>query len=345
MPATLGEGNTPLVASARIGPRLGAGRLFFKLENCNPSGSYKDRFVAAEVSQLLQQGARACVATSSGNTGSSLASYGARYGLLCLILVNEDAPAGKLAQMQAHGAQVIRIAEFTKDPDVTSQVFAHLQVFSAEHSTPLVVSAYRYCPAGMRGVESIAQELDKAPVEHVFTPVGGGGLYSAVVQGFQNLGRVPRVHAVQPAGCSTVVASFERGDSAIRSVVSATRISGLSVPFDIDGGLALKLLRECGGHGFACSDEQIFEAQRWMLEQEGIYCEPAGAAALAGWIQALDRRIVQPDETCVCLVTGHGFKDPESIAGAAMRHPDCVTSARDLNGLLVHLLSQAAASI
>jgi threonine synthase len=338
MRATLGEGNTPLTASVRMGRRPGAGPLFFKLENCNPSGSYKDRFVAAEISHLLRQGARACVATSSGNTGASLAAYCARYGITCMILVDEDTPAGKLAQMQAHGARVIRIRDFTRDPAVTGQVFAQLRAFSAERSTPLVVSAYRYCPAGMAGVESIAEELalqTKDRLDHVFVPVGGGGLYSAVVRGFQKSGRVPKVHAVQPAGCSTVVAAFERGDGVIRSVASATRISGLSVPFDIDATLALGLLAECGGHGLAVSDDQVLEAQRLMLEQEGIYCEPAGATALAGWIDALDRRIVLPDETSVCLVTGHGFKDPATIEVAASRHPD---RRANVENLREHLL-------
>ncbi len=110
--ATLGEGSTPLVRSRRIGPERGAEGLWFKLESSNPSGSYKDRFVAAEVTALLERGTRACVATSSGNTGAALAAYGARYGLRCLILVNHDAPSGKLTQMQAHGAQVIRIQDF-----------------------------------------------------------------------------------------------------------------------------------------------------------------------------------------------------------------------------------------
>src|SRR4051794_15241062 len=98
---TLGEGNTPLIASVR------SRTLLFKLENCNPSGSYKDRFAAAEVARIVSQGATACMATSSGNTGSALAAYSARAGVRCHIFVNHDAPAGKLAQMQAHGAQVV----------------------------------------------------------------------------------------------------------------------------------------------------------------------------------------------------------------------------------------------
>jgi threonine synthase len=343
---TLGEGNTPLVRSRRIGPERGCEGLWFKLESSNPSGSYKDRFIAAEVTALLERGARACVATSSGNTGSALAAYCARYGLRCLILVNHDAPAGKLMQMQAHGGLVIRITNFVSDPQVTEQVFDSLRKFSENRQVPLVVSAYRYCPRGMKGVEEIAIELRRNRegriIDHVFVPVGGGGLFSAVVQGFQRDGiPTPNVHAVQPARCSTVVASFLHGDYEIRPVVSATRISGLSVPSDIDASLALRRLRECGGTGLEVEDEDVFEAQRMLMTQEGIYCEPAAAAALAGWLQARERGIVDDSATCVCLVTGHGFKDPASAESAAQIHPCVSVQPADLDRELPGLLESS----
>jgi len=323
MRVTLGEGKTPLVASARIGPRYGATRLLFKLESCNPTGSYKDRFIAAELACILRRGARACVATSSGNTGSSLAAYCARYAVGCVIVVNNNAPAGKLTQMQAHGAQVLRIPGFVTDPEITGHVFSELESLAGSRNVPLVVSAYRYCPEGMTGVESIAAELaEQAPeVEHVFVPVGGGGLYSAVVQGFEKTGCAPRIHAVQPEGCSTVAASFARGTDEIRPVVSTTSVSGLSVPFDIDAGRALQRLRACGGQAFEVSDEAIFAAQAMLMEEEGIYCEPAGAAALAGWLRAMESGSVPRQHTAVCLVTGHGWKDAASVESIARRHP------------------------
>src|SRR5208282_5607897 len=108
------------------------------------------------------------------------------------------------------------------------------------------------------------------------------GLFSAVCRGFARKGQSgPRVHAVQPRGCSTVVAAFQRGDDHIKPVHSTTRISGLAVPFDIDASLALSHLRQCAGSGFAVEDEEVFEAQEMILRQEGIYTEPAGATALA----------------------------------------------------------------
>ena len=337
MRATLGEGNTPLVESVQIGPSLGMGRLWFKLETCNPSGSYKDRFIAGEVTRMLSVGARACVATSSGNTGSALAAYSARYRIACAIVVNQHAPAGKLAQMKAHGAQVIRVEDFVTSAEVTARAFEALQQLAGTRGIPLVVSAYRYCPVGMACVESIGRELRAqcAPV-HVFVPVGGGGLFTAVCRGLAGSG--VRVHAVQPEGCSTVVAAFARGDNEILPVRSTTRVSGLAVPFDIDATLALGHLRESGGLGIAVSDDEVFDAQRMMLDTEGIYCEPAGSTALAGLRKALREGLVAKDEPAVCLVTGHGFKDPDSIAEAAARRPDALIAVDALPRYLEDLI-------
>jgi threonine synthase len=311
----LGEGNTPLISSAA------KSNLLFKLENCNPSGSYKDRFAAVETARIAKSGAKSCMATSSGNTGSALASACARFGLECVVFVNKEAPEGKLAQMRAHGAKVVRVEGFASLPDVTERVFSDLQSMSREMNIPLVVSAYRYCPEGMAGVETIAHEIlaqHSGPIHHVFVPLGGGGLFSAVCKGFRS---ATKIHAVQPAGCLTTVASFLRGDSEIRSVVSSTRVSGLSVPQDIDATLALGLLRECGGLGIAVTDEEVFEAQEELLRKQGIYCEPAGATAFAGYLQACCNGQIDPGETAICLVTGSGFKDPASIERTTASNP------------------------
>lgn len=335
MTATLGEGRTPLVRSQRLARQLGVSRLYFKLESTNPSGSYKDRFVAAEMTAMLAAGARACVATSSGNTGSALAAYCARYDVRCAIMVNEAAPEGKLSQMRAHGARVIRVKGFGADAAVTEEVFRLLAELAREDGVPLVVSAYRHCPTGMAGVESLGRELrEQAGPEphHVFVPVGGGGLYTATARGLAG-SRWP-VHVVQPEGCLTVAAAWRRGDREIRPVQSTTRISGLSVPFDIDASLALEHLLANGGAAFAVSDDEVYECQRLLLTLEGIFAEPAGATALAGLRRALAEGRIQPGDPAICLVTGTGFKDPESVAAAASAHPDTLLPAAELRGFL-----------
>ncbi len=340
--ATMGEGNTPLVAAVAQ-PVPQAGRLYFKLESSNPTGSYKDRFVAAEVTRMMRTGVTACLATSSGNTGSALAAYCARYGLRCLILVNQDAPSGKLMQMQAYGAHVLRVPAFVSDPAVTSAVFNLLQDVSQRWNVPLVISAFRFCPEGMQGVESISGELEAVRPDHVFVPVGGGGLYSAIAQGFLSSGgKPPRIHGVQPEGCLTMVAGYRSGSDQFVPPRSTTQISGLSVPMDIDASRALRLAQKCGGTGIAVSDEEVFSAQKLLMEREGIYAEPAGATAFAGWRRALEAGVVTRGETSVCLVTGHGFKDPISVMRIAQEHEAVCVEAADLEGALVNLLCEQA---
>ncbi len=326
MQVTLGEGNTPLVESRRLARGLGLSRLLFKLEGANPTGSYKDRFIAAEIGHLIAKGARACVATSSGNTGASLAAYAARYEIACTIVVSDTTPAGKLVQMAAHGARLIKVPGFTTDAGITQRVLSRLSQCRA----PLVVSAYRYCALGMAGVESLGREL-VGSAQHVFVPAGSGGLFIATSRGVAG---ASRVHAVQPEGCSTFVATQQRGDKEIIPVTSRTRVSGLSVPYDIDASLALSEMRANGGLAISVTDEAIFAAQAMMMELEGIYTEPAGAAALAGLIQALQRGNIDRADSAVCVVSGHGFKDPDAAAAVAARHPAVLVPEAELGDVL-----------
>ncbi|MGH9700482.1 MAG: PLP-dependent lyase/thiolase, partial [Candidatus Acidiferrales bacterium] len=231
--------------------------------------------------------------------------------------VNEHAPSGKLNQMQKFGARIFRVKGFATSPDVTRKVYQRLQKIAAENSIPIVVSAYRYCPEGMRGVEEIGTELSEkthSGFDHIFVPVGGGGLFTAISRGIARAGSSQtKIHAVQPEGCSTVVSAFEDGRDEILPVTSTTRVSGLAVPFDIDAGACLAELRRAGGRGIAVTDQEVFTAQRQMIQEEGIWCEPAGAAALAGCLRACDREWIKPGESAVCIVSGHGFKDTDSL--------------------------------
>lgn len=335
---TMGEGNTPLVPAVSI-----SSPVFFKLENVNPSGSYKDRFIAAELTHILSRGILACVATSSGNTGSSLAAYCARFKIRCIILVNDSIPSGKLIQMRAHGAIVIRIPRFTTSPVVTEQVFTQLREFAGSDRAALVVSAFRYCPIGMQGVQAISHEISQQlpEVEHVFVPVGSGGLYAATVQGFFETRSKTKVHAVQPVGCPTILNAVRSGAEAVQPVESSTVISGLSVPFDIDATLALRLIRQGTGEAIGVSDNEILEAQQTLLQDEGIYCEPAGAAAFAGYRRAMKDGLVRSGERCVCLVTGSGAKDPSSLERIAAQSESPLAEANDILNTLNHLADRS----
>ncbi len=319
---SLGEGNTPLVRSRSIGPKAGLRNLFYKLDSVNPTGSYKDRFAVTAVSHLRATGRSRCLATSSGNTGAALAAYCAAAGLACEIAIVETAPIDKLKQMLAYGATLYRVRGFGLDPDITSRVFAQLQRRGERHDTLLLISAYRYAPSGMSGVETISFELAEQtdqPIQHVFCCAGGGGLALGVARGFARLNKErkidyrPAVQCVQPAGNATIAGPLRAGASHAVAVTCTTTVSGLQVPNVIDGDDALLECRISGGTGHLVDDEFVWDVQRRLACEEGIFCEPAAAVPLAGALQARSEGLLGADATVVCLVTGTGFKDAHGV--------------------------------
>jgi len=320
---TLGEGDTPLLHSRQIGPGAGLDGLLFKLETTNPSGSYKDRFAAAAVSDMVARGKTRCIATSSGNTGAALAAYCAALPELdCELAVLDTTPAGKLHQMIAYGARVNRVRGFGVDPDITSRVMEHLRTLADRPDAALQISAFHFSPIGMSGVETISFELAEQAthgIDHVFVPVGGGGLALAVARGFARLqqqGRLARpvsVHCVQPDGNDTIASPLRDGSERAHDVTCTSQISGLQVANVIDGHETIAACRASGGTGHLVSDESVWQVQACLAQKEGVYCEPAGAVALAGALDAAERGIIDRQGNIVCLVTGSAFKDPPSV--------------------------------
>lgn len=319
---TLGEGDTPLVRSRRLGPKYGLKNLYFKLEMCNPTGSYKDRFAFCAISHMVAAGKRRCVATTSGNTGSSLAAYSAAAGIACYIAVVETAPLGKLQQMLSYGAHIFRVKQFGLDPRISRDVFELLKRIGEQTDAVMQISAFKYSPLGMSGVRTLAYELVEqleGRVDHVFTQAGGGGLTWAMAQGFDWLvrnGRVSRsakVECVQPEGNNTIAGPLRDGQDRGQDIVCTSKISGLQVANVIDGHDAIRACRDTGGTGHLVSDEFVWEVQRELARDEGIFCEPAGATAVAGALQAAREGWVAPDAHAVALVTGSGFKDPPAV--------------------------------
>lgn len=319
---TLGEGNTPLIPSKKIGPQAGLRNLSFKLETANPTGSFKDRFAAVAISHMVAGGRYLCVATSSGNTGSALAAYCAAAGVTCRIAVVETAPERKLRQMMACGAEIFRVRGFGLDPNITGRTFESLRRIGRQPGAAIQISAYVYSPAGMSGVQTISHELveqSAEPIDHVFCPAGGGGLTLAVARGFAQMverGRLPAspaIECVQPEGNNTISGPLRDGAERAREVDCTTEISGLQVPNVNDGHLVIEECRPTGGTGHLVTDADVWELQKRLAREEGIFCEPAGAVALAGALQAASEEIIDPDARIVCLVTGSGFKDEASV--------------------------------
>lgn len=337
--STLGEGNTPLIRSGYFSRELGIPELYFKLENTNPTGSFKDRIMACEVSLMRQRGCRVCLGPSTGNAGAALAAYAARFGIRCHIFATENADASKLQQMLFHGAQVQRIKRFGVSSQYTEEVFAALKQVADAKGAHLICSAFQYNALGMEAVKTISfeicEQLQDAP-DSVFLPIAGGGLLSAIWKGFQTfnhlgkIDRLPSMNGVQSAGCPTIIRAVQEGRSPL-SQPSNTSIGALAAPFAPDGQLALQSILESGGWGYDPTDDEIYAAQRMLARKEGIYAEPIGAASVAGLIQAQRQKSVDPMERIVCVITGHGFKDLESVARA---NQDVIIPSVDIDHLL-----------
>jgi threonine synthase len=329
-PFSLGEGNTPLIRSRQIGPEMGFPNLYFKLESSNPSGSYKDRFAAFAIADILANKGKICIATSSGNTGAALAAYAAAAGMPCKIAIVDGAPEGKLKQMRAYGASLYIIKEFGKNREVSERVFDKLSDLARENQTYIQVSAFKYSPVGMTGVQTVSFELaeDLGEVNNVFVPSGGGGLALAIARGFQAWKKnqvifdLPAVHCVQPEGNDTIAGNLRKGLGEAKAVENATtKVSGLQVANVIDGTNTLRECRETGGNGYLVSDAETWECQRLLAVKEGIYTEPAGAVALAGCMKAMASGELDKNENAVCIVSGSGFKDPEATEDLIRENP------------------------
>lgn len=329
---TRGEGATPLVRAKSIGRDAGLD-IYFKLESGNPTGSYKDRFAAVALSGMVANGDERCLATSSGNTGAALAAYCCAAKIPCEIAVVETAPLGKLQQMQALGAEIYRVRGFGLDAAVTTSVMQWLAVRDAAGEGKLQISAYRFSPVGMAGVQTISYELDEAgDFEHVFVPAGGGGLALAVARGYDVVREkknvsTPRVECAQPEGNDTIASPLREGRTGAHSVECTSRISGLQVASVIDGDQTIEACRASGGDGHTVTDEETWAAQRLMAREEGLWCEPAGAVALAAALRAGREGRLATGARVVCLVTGGGWKDETSLRVLAGAEPE----TRDLH--------------
>jgi threonine synthase len=282
---SLGEGSTPLLPAPRIGARLGA-ELFLKWEGANPTGSFKDRGMTVVITQALADGARAIVCASTGNTAASAAAYAARAGLEAVILQPEGAVArGKLAQARAVGATVEARPSF-------EEALAEAQELEARGTHVLVNSLN---PLRIQGQKTaafeIVEDLGSAP-DILALPYGGGGNLCAYALGFGEEG----------AGMPRLVA----GEAANRpgTVASAIRISE---PAHAEA--AQQAVEDSGGSVVAVDDAAILEAWDLLAREEGVFCEPSSAAGLAALL-------ADPpgDSRVVCVITGHGLKDPDAVA-------------------------------
>lgn len=293
---TLGEGSTPLIHAAALSERVGA-EVWLKYEGLNPTGSFKDRGMTCAVSAAVREGAEAVICASTGNTSASAAAYAARAGLRCAVIVPEGKIAtGKLAQALMHGARVIALnGNFDEALDLVRQVVDR-------HPIALVNSVNRYRLEGQKTAAfEIAEQLGPDPIDALCIPVGNAGNITAYWKGFGEIGQRPAMFGFQAAGAAPLVEGAPVGNP--QTIATAIRIGNPARWEE-----AMNAMTSSHGAVRAVTDEQILTAYRFLASREGVFCEPASAASVAG----LMVHGAGEAQRIVCVLTGHGLKDPDT---------------------------------
>ncbi|MCJ7514965.1 MAG: threonine synthase [Dehalococcoidia bacterium] len=313
---TLGEGSTPLVRSLYLEKELGCGGLYFKLEGCNPTGSFKDRGMVMAIAKAVEEGSRSVICASTGNTSASAAAYGARFGLNVVVVVPKGKIAlGKMAQAIAYGAKIIAVQG---NFDQALQIVRSL---AEKHPVTLVNSLNPYRIQGQKTAAfEIVDDLGDAP-DYLFIPVGNAGNITAYWKGFVEYkkagksGRTPKMMGFQAEGAAPIVKNkvIDRP----KTLATAIRIGN---PASWKGAVAAR--DESGGVIDCVSDDEILAAYKLLARKEGVFGEPASAAYVAGLIKMVGQGLNLSDKMVVCIITGTGLKDPNLPAKFAEPFPE-----------------------
>ncbi|MBM3666754.1 MAG: threonine synthase [Actinobacteria bacterium] len=309
---TLNEGSTPLIHSPRLSERLEAD-VHLKLEGANPTGSFKDRGMTVAVSRAKGQGAEAVICASTGNTAASAAAYAARAGLRGAVIVPEGKIAvGKLAQALMHGARVIALqGNF-------DEALAIVRELADRNPVELVNSVNPWRIEGQKtAAYEVCDELGEPP-DALAIPVGNAGNVTAYWAGFQDYEASPVLYGFQAAGAAPLVEGHPVEQP--ETVASAIRIGNPARWEE-----AMNAFTASRGRVAAVSDDQILDAYRWLASSEGVFCEPASAASVAGLLahgMPVADGAEQP-RSVVCVLTGHGLKDPDTALGKAPAVINC----------------------
>jgi len=302
---SMGEGSTPLVKSRFIGNELGCGELYFKLEGCNPSGSFKDRGMVMAVAKAIEAGSTTIMCASTGNTSASAAAYGAYCGLTTIVLVPRgDVAAGKMAQAIAFNPKIL-VIDGTFD-----QALDMVRTFTQRYPVTLVNSLNPHRLEGQKTAAfEVVDDLGDAP-DYLFIPVGNAGNITAYWKGFceyNDAGKStkrPHMMGFQAEGAAPIV----RGELVAepRTVASAIKIGN---PASWDKALIAR--DQSSGIIDSVSDDEILAAYKLLAQKEGVFGEPASAASVAGVIKLSKHGMDFSTKQIVCVITGTGLKDPD----------------------------------
>jgi threonine synthase len=307
---TLQEGNTPLLPAPELSRRTGCD-VYLKVEGLNPTGSFKDRGMTMAITKAVEEGSKAVICASTGNTSASAAAYAARAGLTCAVLVPQGKIAmGKLAQALVHGAQLLQVEGNFDD------CLALASKLAIDYPVSLVNSVNQYRIEGQKTASfEIVDVLGDAPDIHCL-PVGNAGNITAYWQGYREYAadgvasRTPRMWGFQAAGAAPIVSGHVVEQP--NTIATAIRIGNPA-----SWTKALTARDDSGGRIDAVTDRAILAAYRLLARREAVFVEPASAASVAGLLQVAEAGELEPGQRVVCTVTGNGLKDPDwAISGA-----------------------------
>ncbi|MBI1811388.1 MAG: threonine synthase [Nitrospirae bacterium] len=304
---TLNEGDTPLIKAVNINKRGIDLELYFKFEGANPTGSFKDRGMTLALSKTVEAGSKAVMCASTGNTSASAAAYAARAGIKSVVLIPQGKIAlGKLSQALVHGANVIQIeGNFDEALNIVKELAQRYPITLVNSINPFRIEGQK------TAAFEVCDQLGFSPKYHAL-PVGNAGNITAYWKGYHEYHRrgkissLPVMLGFQAAGAAPIV----KGHPVERPETIATAIR-IGNPASWKGAVAAR--DESGGRIEAVTDEEILKAYNLIASTEGIFCEPASAASLAGVMKLHKEGYFKPGDTVVCTLTGHGLKDPDTV--------------------------------
>ena len=312
---SLNEGGTGLHPCPRLGKQLGVRRLYVKNEGENPTGSFKDRGMTVGVTKAVELGVKSVICASTGNTSASLAAYAAKAGLQCTVLIPSGKIAyGKLAQAMIYGAQVLQVrGNFDQALDIVLKL-------SETHRSIYLLNSIN--PFRIEGQKSLAYEicdqLSQESPDRVIVPVGNAGNISAIWKGFTEfhtlgfIGQLPKMTGIQAVGAAPIARAIKNGSDKIVPVWKPETIAtAIRIGAPVSWKKAVNAIRNSHGTAETVTDTEILDAQKMLAQLEGLFVEPASASSIAGLKKLIANGEVDKDECIVCVVTGHGLKDPD----------------------------------
>ena len=334
---SLNEGGTPLLRCSRLGERLGMKNLRIKFDGANPTGSFKDRGMTVGITKAKELSMKTVTCASTGNTSASLAAYAGLAGLRCVVLIPEGKVAlGKLAQAMMHGALVISIkGNFDQALDLVMKSSEKLGMYVLNSVNPFRIEGQKTASY------EICDQMEGRCPEYLYIPVGNGGNSAAYWKGFaeyESLGVVaghPLIRGIQAEGAAPVAHMFESGSKELVPVKKPDTVAtAIRIGNPANWKKTVRAIRESGGYASVVTDEEILEAQRSLAKFEGIFAEPAGAAALAGLVKDIELGKIDKSADVVCVSTGHGLKDPDVAIAQSIQPKVIEASMKALEGLL-----------